>query len=230
MRTRVKIKEGEKLTSSDIKNVISLLEREKPITKKEACEILNISYNTTRLAKIIESHLEEEAYIKNRRKELKKTPVTETESKGIVEDYLSEISLQEISNTYFRSVATIKNILRKYGVPFRSAKYTYSNPPLIDENFISKDYAKGDLVFAARYNCCAYVEKSYDDKQHEKIFRIRLIGQNRRQAIQPYYELIDFRLIQQKLQIKLHELSHAEINNEIAKAIINSRKKKHKDD
>lgn len=51
---RVKVKEGEKLTPSNIEKVIGLLEIEKPISKKDACELLNISYNTTRLARIIE--------------------------------------------------------------------------------------------------------------------------------------------------------------------------------
>ena len=39
---RVKKREYEKLTSSNIDHVISLLEADKPITKKEACAILNI--------------------------------------------------------------------------------------------------------------------------------------------------------------------------------------------
>ena len=53
-RKNIKKRDHEKLTDSNIKHVISLLESEKPITKKEACAILNISYNTTRLNTIIE--------------------------------------------------------------------------------------------------------------------------------------------------------------------------------
>ena len=52
MKRGTKKKSYENLTDSNIKNVISLLEAEKPITKKEACDILNISYNTTRLNKL----------------------------------------------------------------------------------------------------------------------------------------------------------------------------------
>jgi len=55
---RVKAKEHENLSEANIKKVIELLEAEKPITKKEACEVLNISYNTTRLSKIIEEFKE----------------------------------------------------------------------------------------------------------------------------------------------------------------------------
>ena len=50
----IKSKSHEKLTDTNIANVVSLLEQDNPITKKEACSILNIRYNTTRLAKIIE--------------------------------------------------------------------------------------------------------------------------------------------------------------------------------
>lgn len=51
---RVKKQEHEKITDANIKRVIGLLEASPPITKKEACEILGMSYNTTRLTKIIE--------------------------------------------------------------------------------------------------------------------------------------------------------------------------------
>ena len=49
----VKKRSHEKLTDSNIQHVIGLLNAKSPITKKEACSILNISYNTTRLGTII---------------------------------------------------------------------------------------------------------------------------------------------------------------------------------
>ena len=64
---RVKKREHEKLTSSNVQHVINLLESDKPITKKEACAILNISYNTTRLSKIIDDHKENIAYREERK-------------------------------------------------------------------------------------------------------------------------------------------------------------------
>ena len=50
----VKKKAHENLTDESISKVISLLRQDSPITKKEACEILNIRYNTTRLQNIID--------------------------------------------------------------------------------------------------------------------------------------------------------------------------------
>ena len=53
MIKRVKKKDYENLTSSNIEKVIALLnpgsDTDKPITKKQACDVLNIAYNTARL-------------------------------------------------------------------------------------------------------------------------------------------------------------------------------------
>ena len=59
----IKKKDYENLTKSNIQRVIKLLESEKPITKKEACQMLRITYNTTRLARIIEDHKDQEAFV-----------------------------------------------------------------------------------------------------------------------------------------------------------------------
>ena len=62
----VRRKEGEDFSKATIKRVISLLESAKPITKKDACAILNITYNTTRLNKIIQEYKSNEERIKKR--------------------------------------------------------------------------------------------------------------------------------------------------------------------
>ena len=48
----VRAAKHEKLSNENIAKVVSLLSGDSPITKKEACEILNIRYNTTPLQKI----------------------------------------------------------------------------------------------------------------------------------------------------------------------------------
>ena len=52
----IKSKAHEKLSFDNIERVIQQLEQDNPITKKEACGMLNIRYNTTRLQRIIEDH------------------------------------------------------------------------------------------------------------------------------------------------------------------------------
>ena len=80
MRKNVKKKDHENLTAKNIEKVKSLLNpgsiSDKPITKKEACDILNISYNTTRLQKIIEQYDERKDYTKKRKAGLRGRPAS----------------------------------------------------------------------------------------------------------------------------------------------------------
>jgi hypothetical protein len=62
----IKKRAYEKLDDNNIQRVIDALNSKEPITKKVACEMLNISYNTTRLSKIIASYHEEKAYRQRR--------------------------------------------------------------------------------------------------------------------------------------------------------------------
>ena len=54
----IKKRDYEKLDDANIERVIAALNDPSPITKKSACEMLNISYNTTRLNNIIAEHEE----------------------------------------------------------------------------------------------------------------------------------------------------------------------------
>ena len=63
----IKKKSYEKLSDSNIKYVAGLLSGDSPITKKEACNILNISYNTTRLNAILESYERKTTFQKKQR-------------------------------------------------------------------------------------------------------------------------------------------------------------------
>ena len=65
----IKKRSHEKLTDVNIQHVMKLLNAESPITKKEACSILNISYNTTRLGTIIEDFVEKKDYLQKKLRE-----------------------------------------------------------------------------------------------------------------------------------------------------------------
>ena len=58
MKRGIRKQEGEDLSAAKIDQVIELLNQDKPITKKEACSILNINYNIIRLTRIIDEHIE----------------------------------------------------------------------------------------------------------------------------------------------------------------------------
>ena len=79
MRRGIKKKEGENLTDANIKKVIRLLTQENPITKREACDILNISYNTTRLSRIVEQYQADMEFRKTRMAQKRGRPATKDE-------------------------------------------------------------------------------------------------------------------------------------------------------
>ena len=69
----------ENLSDANIRRVISALEEGS--TKKSACEMLNISYNTTRLNRIIEEFEEQENYVAIRKLQTKGKPASPDEIK-----------------------------------------------------------------------------------------------------------------------------------------------------
>ncbi len=203
--SRIKQKQGEKLDEFTVSSVITLLESDNPITKKEACQILNISYNTTRLKKIIAGHKEQveretKLRAKNRGKKAQPQEITR-----VIEEYLSGDSITEISRSMYRSVAFVKNVIQKYNVPERVTSHDYFHPELLPDEILSEDYEPGEIVWSARYNTTAVIKghKSSDPKFkqwdnnglvqthpiHGKCYRIRTTGKNEQYAIQPWYEL-----------------------------------------
>lgn len=222
---RIRTKVGEDLSPTSVKKVISLLEREiNPISKKEACEILHISYNTTRLNKIIEDFKEREVYVESRRKQNRFKPIAEYEVKEIIESYLAGDSLSKISDSVYRSINVIKGILLQYNLPIRNKSYTYFDPVFLEnEEMIANDYNIGDLVFSARYNCAALVEGVFKYDKQPTAYKLWLYGDYNQWANQPYYELSDLRKAQ-KLGIKLPDYTKEEIMELIVEGLKKSKR------
>lgn len=218
---RIRKKADELLSEQNIERVISMLEAEKPITKKDACSILHISYNTTRLNKIIEEY---KAAIKQRiemRKRFRNKPLSNDDLKEIISTYITGDSLADIANTTFRSIALIKRVLTQYHIPLRDSSIDYFNPIEVPIEAMADDYVKDDLVFSARYNQPACIMK----KLKPEIYRIWLYKDNQF-AIQPYYELLDLRHVQNELGVKIEDFPTEEINYLIATAMRNAKKVK----
>jgi len=227
MKRGIRVKEGEDLSEAKIAEVIELLHRDKPVTKKEACSMLHIAYNVARLNKIIEHHNEVIEFRARRKKELRNEPITDQEVSDILSSYLATGNLSEISESTFRSASVIKRVLNKYNVPLRDSQYDYFHPPLLEEDSIQNDYAKDDLVYSARYTQPAKVSK----KLTEDTYRIWLIA-DEQYSLQPYWELGDLREIQKKFKLdtpdKKYWTGDQEILRTINEAIANARKRKAK--
>lgn len=229
MKRGIRVKEGEDLSETKIAEVIELLHRDKPVTKKEACAMLNIAYNTTRLGNIIDQYNETIEFRNKRKKELKNAPLSDIEISEIISTYLETGNLSEIAESTFRSTTVIKKVLNKYHIPLRSSEYDYFNPPPLDLEAIHNDYAKNDLVYSARYTQPALIDKKYN----EEVYSIWLIA-DEQQALQPYWELADLREVQNKFNIKTETRKYwtgdQEILHAINKARETARRRKKKDE
>jgi hypothetical protein len=226
---RVKTQEGENLTDENKKKVLALLEAEKPITKKVACEMLNITYNTTRLNKIMEEFKGDLEFRKQMRKKMRTMPMDNPTASQIVSEYLSGESLANISASTYRSITVIKRVLNKYNVPIRNTSVDYFHPVFIDNDEAIKDnYVNGDLVYSARYDCPVTILDSKDTTKYGMTYKIQLHGTRRKTAWQPFYELADLRKVQNELNIKMSDLDEQECKHLIAQALINQKKQEDK--
>ena len=95
------------------------MDAEKPVTKKEACSILNISYNTTRLNKIIQDFQDKNEFRAKRKAQLRGKPASSLEIKEAIQSYLRGESVSEISQGMYRSAGFVRSILTRVGVPTR---------------------------------------------------------------------------------------------------------------
>jgi len=117
----IKAKSHEKLDEVNIERVLNSLEAEKPVTKKEACEMLNIAYNTTRLSKIITEFKEKRTYRRHRMDQNKGRIATTEEVSEIVMNYLVGMNYAEIARSMYRSPTFVKNVVDRVGVPTKVA-------------------------------------------------------------------------------------------------------------
>lgn len=181
--------ETEKLDDATMERVIALLEPKdgsKPCTKKEACNILNITYNTTRLNTLIEKYKEAKARDAAKRAEKRGKPATDAEVQYAIQAYLEGDTVDSISKSLYRSSMFISNILNCNNVPKRKTGHSYFKPALIPDAAVRQSFAVGEKVWSARYDCMAKIDGIFKPGQ----YRIYLLDENKAQyAYQPAEEL-----------------------------------------
>ncbi len=197
MATRkVSALEEERMTDENISKVIRMLEPPegadyKAWTKKEACQFLGMTYNTTRLNTLIEKYKERKAKEASRRAEKRGKPVTPDEVVYIVQDYLEGNPIDAISKAVYRSPQFVKRVLEDNAVPIRVAGHSYFDPQLIPDGAVRDRFAMGEVVYSARYDTTARIDAEQKDSRHGGwIYRVWLLGEKWLQcAYQPAYEL-----------------------------------------
>jgi len=180
--------ENENLTDTNLAKVTKLLSAEKPITKKAACEMLSIAYNTTRLDKLLTEFQERKAYIKTQRAKKRFTPASAHEIDFAVTSYLEGAPINKIAEQLFRPSSFVTNILERVGCPKRLQGHDYWRPELIPDVACKSEFAIGEKVWSARYNSMAEIEHRLPNQPD--VYRIWLFAEEWQQkAYQPYWEL-----------------------------------------
>jgi len=180
MATRRKsASEDDLMTPANISKVIRLLEPEdgvKPITKKDACQILGMSYNTTRLGTIIEEYKKQQARNAERRAALRGKPASQEDMVYIISEYLNNETIDSISKMTYRSPTFIKNVLESNAVPIRVPGHTYFNPQLIPDGAVRDRFKVGEIVYSARYDSVARIDAEQKTDKYGFIYRIWLLS------------------------------------------------------
>jgi len=165
---RVKQKDHENLTDVNITRVIELLESTPPITKKTACEILNISYNTTRLNNIIEGFKERKATQKRLRDANRGKPLTDDEKSSIIESHLKGETLIDISRSIYRPVALVRSVINNLGVPKRVSGEERRYPLFLPDSCVAEEFHPGQKAWSAVYHAPCEVLKEVPGKKYEE--------------------------------------------------------------
>lgn len=184
MATR-KPKDDELLDDAHLERVISLLEPKeegvKPISKKDACQILNIAYNTTRLGKLIDDYKGRKDRETKRRAELRGKPLTPEEVSYIIGEYLEGISIEEISRSTYRSRDKISQALAEANVPVRPVSYDYFRPELIPDDATRERFKVGEIVWSAQYDSACQIQKEDTHPTWGFIYRVWLLSEKWKQ-------------------------------------------------
>lgn len=199
---RIKSREDENLTDSNIEKVIKLLRGEKPITKKAACSLLNISYNTTRLDNIIVTYEERQAHLKKMYESKKGKPPEKSEIAFIIQEYLGGGNITSVSKDVFRTTEFVEKILVENGVPIRKSN-DYTNPVIIPDASVKRDFALGEVCYSAKYLSLATIELITESREGDPVYRIWLSDESQKQfAYQPWWELMSLTQLVEKYGVK----------------------------
>jgi hypothetical protein len=177
--------EEELMTPANIAKVIRLLEPEqgtKAITKKDACQILGMAYNTTRLGTIIDDYKKQQARNAERRAALRGKPASKEDVIYIISEYLSGETVDGISKTTYRSPTFIKSILESNAVPIRVPGHTYFDPQLIPDGAVRDRFKIGEVVYSARYDSTARIDTEQKTDKHGYVYRIWLLADKWKQS------------------------------------------------
>ena len=175
----VRKRSHEKLDETTLERVSELLNDAKPITKKEACNMLNITYNTTRLTSIMADFQETMQFRAVRKAQNRGKKATDYEIKQAIEMYLEEQPVSSIAQALYRSTTFVRNLLERVGVPLKrpsTERGSRADIGYLPDECVAEDFEPGEKVWCARYDLPARIVKgAYDSRHGCKIYHIYVI-------------------------------------------------------
>jgi hypothetical protein len=183
MVRRVKKKDYENLTAANVRHVTTLLtppadSTSKPITKKDACSILNISYNTLRLGKILDEQREKDEFTATRKAANSGKRARPDEIVSVVSEYLQGEPISKIAAGLYRSSGFCKAIIERIGVPTRLSAAERKGLDFLPEACIAESFLAGQVVWSAKYHSTAIIVKEmphYEECYGSKCYQISVI-------------------------------------------------------
>lgn len=160
---RIKKKDYENITDANIKKVIQLLNSSPSITKKQACEILNISYNTSRLGNIIADFEEQQELIKRMKAKKRGRPAETVEIRNMIEGYLEGSSYADIAKSSYRSVSFVKNVIEKVGVPQRVTGDDRFIVEYLPDECVADEFDINEVAWSAKYHASCVIKRKHDN-------------------------------------------------------------------
>lgn len=186
--------EQERMTDTNLQRVIGLLDPKvpgtKPITKKEACQILGMAYNTSRLDSILQQFRDRQQRDSERRAALRGKPATADETAYIIREYVQGETVESISRSTYRGTEFIKRILEDNHIPKRNSSHDYNRPQLIPDGAVRDKFEVGETVYSARYDSTAKIVGEQAHATWGWVYRLWLTNDKWLQyAYQPACEL-----------------------------------------
>tara|TARA_R110002051_G_scaffold319844_1_gene404338 strand:+ start:247 stop:957 length:711 start_codon:yes stop_codon:yes gene_type:complete len=186
MKRGIKKKDYERLTDSNIQEVLTLLESGTPFTKKEACLKLNIAYNTTRLNNIIAEFKDKLEFQEKRRSHNRGKPATPQEISEAVVMYLNKESISTIASSLYRSSSFVKGILNRVGIPSVPTKENSSEIGFLPEVMLSTTFKANEMVWSARHHGLAQIREELTLEEQKKPGYLRPIDYEKREGSKLY--------------------------------------------
>jgi hypothetical protein len=186
--------EQERMTDTNLQKVIGLLDPKvpgtKPITKKDACQILGMAYNTSRLDAILQQFKDKQRRDGERRAALRGKPATKDEIAFVIREYVQGETVESISRQTYRGTEFIKRILEDNHIPRRNSSHDYFRPQLIPDGAVRDRFQVGETVYSARYDSTAKIVGEQAHPTWGWIYRVWLTNDKWLQyAYQPACEL-----------------------------------------